>query len=575
MTHVASLPSFDPTTFAERVHRFFSPTYARHKAMEFVEQLIAKFNPDGGNAPLIDLADHFIHTYKESKILGKIAQILDRAIGRLPLREKGADRYLHAANKEGFQKWVSYGMPADVYIRFPEFCNWMERSRLLSQMKISPHPARDTIHMVLDEPALLVTLERGRPPQLMKWSRFRETFAFIEKKEFNEIFIYRKGRTSEYIPGQPPQPTVYTYLPNGSGLQPYHPYHAGKKPGEKRVPTTRLSKAEYSRTLETARAFIRTEESAFTPEEQREANKKRTFILQVVTPYVKVGNTNLHEMIKNRRHPYLRIISGKSRKGLKTQKRDVYEIGYWWRKSPGRPFIAHQGRFRSPDKWSYLPQDEVVVANFAITEEEAQRVFKFTENYHRDHSHDTGFQILYQNCTTYARQACQVAGIDLPTLIDKKVVLFRMLPDWIQAAGRALATAIRATGRCCYRAYSLLPSCITSPLTALAKIITHLGTSIIDWGLSLTVLPLRLAAGEGQGEGGRQFDPINALADAPAEEERIDPPLRRLRRWFTFWSEPIDMPATVPDFTRPLPSTIVFPKKENPRLSIATPAEGA
>ena len=224
------LKSFDSVSLWERMSRFFSPCHARNEAATFVEQLIDGIR--AGCQHCISLADRFITVYRGDRVLTKEAQKLDRIVTAY-LFEGGDERVLHSKNQEKLDKWVGYGFPKEVFFRFHDFTNWMERTLLTSQMKVTHHREFNTVHIVGGEPAIYVTLPGEDEPRLMGWRELDERFEVDTENEYRnlgEVFI-RDRETKQ----------VFTYLDNGRGLEPHHPYEVMRGADSRLNPISGLS----------------------------------------------------------------------------------------------------------------------------------------------------------------------------------------------------------------------------------------------------------------------------------------------------------------------------------------------
>lgn len=427
-------------------------------------------------------------------------------------------------------KWIHYGMPPEMYNKHPEFCRFMEKSGLLSQMKVT----KDKPMEIDGEPCILVKGE------WMAWSKLHAEFEFVDSVRYHERFIvHRESRD------------VYTYLDNGKGLQPHHPYLTENNP------TTVITEEEYEKVRAKALEFVRSGEENLSAEKRAELNAHRTFVIQVVTSYVKGPNTNAHELLQNPKHPYLRLIVGADmpKKGL--HQGDVIEVGYGWKDKILIPFAVSQGRFRSPDVWEYIPSEEKVVTSMPVTADEAVAFNDYTLQYHRNEvnlGNPIGFHLARQNCSTYVRAALGVAGIKVPTEISLPEAMKRMAPDWFAVVGRTFSYIGKEALKQVKWTIQMLPKRVQGVLTKVAIKVNQLFETLFGAATALTLVPASIALGGALGEGGAAFVQPN---ETPCE---IRPTLSDWKNWFRLSSYRGNLPAVLQEWQRKQASTVVYKK---------------
>lgn len=494
----------------ERVHRFFSSDYHRQQVQRVVEvvQNTLISNDSTIDASVQELWDVCVLKYQKSKGLRKVTRVADAIICQhrkdLEFSEKG--------NQASFAKWTKYGHDPAVFREFPEFAQFMFDSNLISQMKVT----RDALHMESGEPHLMV---EGK---WMKWDDVLDQFTFKRSKRYNEVFILRKSDSE-----------VFTYLDNGKGLQLHHPYQT-----KKLTPISTVTDEELEALQDKAALFERNDGEDGSPD--------RPFILQIVTSYVKGPNTNFHENVVKRKHPYLRIIIGKDNHDLGTKKGEVYEVGYGWKKRPFVPFMLATGQFRSPDLWEYMPCEERVVTNIPVSQEEAHNVFAFTQKYHNESinlGHEIGFHLGRQNCSVYVREAARKAGIELPTEIKVTTAIAKVSPEWMKTIGRGALEAAKKVKTCAYKAIQILPEWFKNPLIKGYRAVAAIAKKVAQVVVAFLFNPFRILLGDGLGKKARGFE----------EERDVKPSMQKLHSYFTI--PKINLPGVLQEWQREQLST--------------------
>jgi hypothetical protein len=506
----------------EKIHRFLSGEYERsqiQKVTNIVQRQLS-LKDDGCDQATRELWAVCVSSYKGKSRLQKIIRTAERSICTfredIKFEEKG--------NQAALKKWLGYGHAEVIFRKFPEFTHFMFDSNLLSQMKVS----RDTIPLENGEPQLLV---EGK---WMKWDEVLEAFTFEKSERFGEVFVLRKQDNE-----------VFTYLDNGRGLQLHHPYLS-----KALTPVSTIDDFQLQQLHEKACTFVRDGEADMDEEERERLNAERPFILQLVSSYVDAPDTNFHEFVVKRKHPYLRIVIGEENKELGTKKGDVYEIGYGWKKRPLVPFILSGGQFRSPDVWEYMPCEERLVTHIPISKDEANKLFRFTQRYHNESinlGREIGFHLGQQNCSVYIRHAFRQAGIAVPTEISFSAFLWKICPGWIQMIGKGIVRGMETMKELTFKAGRILPASVTDPLMNLGRKMKQAVGKVVRIAVAAFLSPLRFFLGEGMGEKGLAFE---------SEKKLLIPPLWKPASLFKL--PRINLPGVLQEWQRNQKSTQVF-----------------
>ena len=502
------------TGIARNLKHFFSTSYHTAQVKRVAEFFTASLKTAQGDArkELLAKADAFIQHYGKDKSVAKIIKEFDKAI--YPLRESAT--YLHPQNRQTLAKWTRASQPAELF-QHHEFAEFLERSKLLSQMKVT----RDTLRMIDDEPAMLVEGE------WTKWSAIKTRFQIEDSQVYGTQFVTDST-------GQ-----VYTYLDNRKGLQKYHPYQTI---GE--VPISVLEENEVETLRGVANQFVRPDESHLSQEERDQLNAERPFVMQIVTSYTDRGSSNFAETVLNPRHAYMRIVAGADLPEYNVKKGDVFEFGFGWKRGVLLPMEATQGLFCSPDPWEYVPCDKRVVTCMPISAENAAAGFDFALRQQRKHvqlGREIGFHLAQQNCTVFDRKIAEHAGVEIPTEIQLKPLLFRILPDFLKRLGEQIATYTAKASTCLQekvRVYT--PGCVgEKALCCMGKIATTYGLAR-DALTAFVLLPLRTLLGGWYGLGGESFD----------EGDEIQAPSRNPKNWFDLSSYRYNLPVILQEWQK-------------------------
>ncbi len=469
---------------------------------------------------MMALADAFILRYASNPLTKKILQVFDRNVALL----RPTIQYLHPGNQENFNKWQKSRQPTEIFHRFPKFVEFLKKSRILNQIKIS----KDLISLKDGKPGLLVEGVWHTEDELQK--RFSIEKSNIYKEPF---LIDRETRE------------VYTYLDNGKGLQKHHPYLSAH------TPISTLDEQEYLKTLQKAHEFIRPEEAHLSIEERQELNQERTFILQYVTSHVPNGTSHFHQLLRNPKHPYLRLIVGKDNPNLNTHAGEVYEVGYGLKNNSLFPCMTTQGRFQSPDAYEYTDHDKIVT-NIPITQEEANKFYTFTKKYHYDSiylGNEIGFNFIHQNCSVYAEQACLAANIKIPTQISLKETIHRICPDIIKTIGIQLKEWKDKTITWWKENKPrMIPQTFDSCISKIHSLFHRIG----DFFAACFLLPLRTALGEAFGDGGSAFRQLNK------PQEQLTAPLKNWKNIFSLSHYTLNLPGIAQEWQLKQPSTVIY-----------------
>lgn len=465
---------------------------------------------------LLRVGKKWLKKHLKNRSCSKVLKAFDRALGKFD----NEYLYLHPNNQAEFAKWRKYKFNEIAFRTHPKFCDFLIKTKLSSQMKVT----RDNIHMI------------GGIPHIKYKNRFisheelTERFEVVDAPRYNEALLVKKEDR-----------TVHTYLDNGYGLQPHHPFLTELNP------ISHIDEKDYNKVMQSARKFIREEEKDLTENERENLNEKRPYIIQVVTSLVKGSNNKMIELVQRRKHPYLRIIAGENNPVSHTLKGNVYEVGFGWKKRPLFPLGAVQGQFRSIDRWEFKDCQEKVVTNIPVSREEALKLYLFTIRHHRDGVNlgkEIGFQLSTQNCSVFVRKALEVAGIKAPT----EATLFGVLA---RGAGRKPKPD---------RKYAKVKkensnTGDTKP-PKYTKGVKSYFKRFFGGLTTLFLTPLGCCLGGAIGEGGRAF---------PGEgDSMVEPPLQNWKNYFKLTRH--NLPGILQEWQRNQASTEIY---KNPiRLTI-------
>lgn len=518
--------TFEKSAFSTRVYYWLHRDEARfqtQKIVDFIQANLAK-SSKLDQQEWLRFAALFIKKHHRDGNLTSIVKIFDRSI--VSYRETTS--FEHPKNQASFARWTRNGMPVDIFVKHPEFCQFLESSNLQSQIKVT----RQTIVEIDGEPAILVD------GQLMKWSEFKENFESIYSRFYKEKFIVKKS-TRE----------VFTYLDNGKGLQKHHPYQT-------ELPIiSKLNQAGYEKELAEAKKFVRSNEAHLSSEEHEKLNLSRCFVLQILSSSVKTRDTNFSRLLTKPQHPFLHLIAGRDIPELNISKGEVLGVGYEWKNKVRTPLVASQGQFRSPDRWIYKSVEERVVTNIAITPEEAQELCIYTLKYHRDSvnlGNEIGFHMLRQNCTTFIKAAAKAAGITLPVEIPLTNLIKEIAPDWMRKIGSAYSQAKTSCSAFLRKVGQLLPTCLKDGIAYISQKINALVTRFFSFIAALSLVPVNAVLGGHSGEGGDAFGPPKKPT------KHITPPLKNWKTWLDISSYRFTLPGILQRWQKQQPSTVIY-----------------
>ncbi len=405
MNSASNIFSTSKENFLDRLHDFLSPSCLKRdieRKISLVEQRLG--SAQQGEA--VGFGDRLIERYQTNSLCEKTLQAFDRTLR--PLREN--QNYLHPTNQKIYSKWLKLGLDPEIFHRFFEFAQFLESSKILSQLKTT----KDFVRMEGEEPALLV--EGIWTP----WSEIQKRFSISEIPQQGPAAVDDSG-------------SVYTYLGNGQGLQRFHPYlfNAFK-------PMAVLTNEELEETQSLAGRFPRAD------------GESRPHVLQIVTAYTdRGGDSNFSRTLLKSRHSWIRFVAGEDLPNYGLKKGDVCSLGFEGTISRTCPFAISQGRFRSPDFWEYVSQDRQYTTCIPASKQEAENALKYALEIHRTNT-DTeigkkvGFYAPRQNCTIFVKEIAKQVGVDIPTHIGVASLLWKIAPDAVQNLGRQIRAWYRS-----------------------------------------------------------------------------------------------------------------------------------
>lgn len=478
----------------------------------------------------LKLSDIVIKKYARNGNVGKIVALFDREIAT----QKNEVAFSHPKHVAAFQKWKNNDMSEALYQKHPEFCTFLESSGLLSQIKVTRSEGEAQVRPkeIDGEAALFVDGE------WMKWPQLKNDFEVVYSPTYQENFIVKK-ETRE----------VFTYLDNGKGLQPHHPYLTELSP------ISKLNEEEYQNVLKKAHCFIRPDEMELTEVERAQRNENRPFVIQIVSSLIDGSNVKASQLYRSK-HAYLRLVVGKDNPQLKISKGDVYGIGYRTKHKIHLPLTSSQGQFRSPDSYEYKMSKEQVVTNIPVSKEEARAFYKYTQGYFRDSTNlgkAIGFHFVKQNCTSYVRKSLQAAGIQVPTEIAVNDLLWEIAPNWILSIGKFLKKAKEQASVGFAHCITFLPSSIKKGYHFIAAKVKDLTLKLFDAIAAVSLIPLKAVLGDGLGNGGVAF-----ASPGENKKNKIVPQLKNWKTWFQISNYKFNLPFVLQNWQREQASTFIF-----------------
>jgi hypothetical protein len=480
-----------------------------------------------------DLSNLLIKNCNSNLITNKIAERFEASIVRKGIKSD----YVNTNNLNHLKKWQRNGQPKEIFQKYPEFYGYLEKSGILSQLKIT----RDTVREIDGNPCLLVE------GSWTKLSILQQTFKTVYSSKYQENFLLHNvtGKT-------------YSYLDNGKGLEIHHPYESDLKP------ISHLHDHEYEELLKEAKLFIRPEDEKLSPHALAKLKKKRTHIIQILTSKFEGSDSNFSNLIARPNHPYLHVIYGADDSKNEVKKGDVFGFGFWGILSTRPlPLVASQGAFRSPDIKEYTNCQEKIVTNIAVTAEEAEKILSYTQKYQNVRNHlnrEIGFHILSHNCTIYVKNVLEHIGIIIPTEISLSKLVYRISPEWIKKTFEAISIGMKSLKTGIKRLFSVFPKDNLKSVSSTLKKIGQLAKKIFKCIISLSLVPLSWSVGDSQGEGGI------ALSSPSRPEARVEPTLSKWQNWFSLQSYKINLPGLIQEWQRKQTSTTIF--KDPVRMSV-------
>ncbi|KKK49209.1 hypothetical protein LCGC14_3137350, partial [marine sediment metagenome] len=135
--------------FKTRLKKRFNFGYSKNEALKIVNYVLEKIQLSLRNQemkrPIILLGNRVIKLFAKSSSIKRALIILDRSLTQIKLHKN----FILKENSVFFEKWKSYGFQEDIFYKYPNFSDFMLRSTLASQMKITS----DGIKIIDNEPA--------------------------------------------------------------------------------------------------------------------------------------------------------------------------------------------------------------------------------------------------------------------------------------------------------------------------------------------------------------------------------------------------------------------------------------
>lgn len=505
--------------FYDNLKHLINPSYHTSSVQKIAARIEKEiFDPNNPQKKtFLEMGDKLISHYAHDSSVKDILRVFDQ---RLSLSRK-KNTYLLPSNLSMAEKWAKASQPKEILRYFPEFCAFLNDSKILSQMKVT----KDTLTMLEGEPALLV---EGR---LMKANALMQHFSITRSKDYQESFVIDQNGS------------VYTYLDNGKGLQRYHPFlDAGK------TPISILSKEEIKNIQDMASKFVRPEESDLDEKEQKKRLEQRPFVIQIVSSNTGEGKTNLHQMLFNPRHTYLRIVLAQDLPKMNMKKGEVYEFGFCFKNKRFLPMQATQGRFRSPDGWEYKDCASRFTTHIPISSQETENALKYALQYINRNvqlGRQIGFQYAHQNCTVFVRKTLEQAGISVPTQIALPNLIHQIAPNEIKKIAKEISFYAKegiSIGKTLIRA---TPPPVSQALFKVANIVHNVFIRIGETLAAFALTPIRTILGGLLGDGGDSFE----------EGQKIEAPNRNIRNWFDFSTYQYNLPVIVQKWQKNQAST--------------------
>ena len=200
-----------------------------------------------------------------------------------------------------------------------------------------------------------------------------------------------------------------------------------------------------------------------------------------------------------------------------------------------------------------MPCKKRIVTNIPLSPEEAQNGFEYAIR-QQNKQVQLGRELEFganQNCTVFVRKFAEQAGIAIPTEIELKPLLFRVLPDVLKRLGSQIASYTRCASNGLSRAIrASTPACVAKWTLSSAEKIHHIYLQAIDSLAAFVLLPIRTLLGRIFPSNGESFD----------EGEQIQTAAPSSRTWFNLSSYRYNLPIVLQDWQLKQPSTVVYEK---------------
>lgn len=498
-------------SLSARLKNFFIPNRKIahvEKLLNFAKELFNSCSNER-KEDVIDFCDALIKKYQNIKQLSSKFIQFDRVLGLFRKNVHSETSYLCPVNLSQLAKWKRYNYDEAIFHKHPEFVDFLFKSTLISQMKIT----KDTIQEQEGVPALLVE------GQWMPFAKIQETFSFKFYPEYNETLLYKKEN------GQ-----IYSYLDLGTGLVEFNPFTTGLN-----KPISKITEKEYLETLEIAQKFVRE-----CDDNTEVRHKKRRFIFQIVTSTVKTNTQhpltgNFNKFFAKPKHSYIRLINPEG---------EVFETGYILGKKLKEPLSTDKGKFRSVDPWEFTQCDERIVTNIAIDKKEFKKAQAYVNNYMTS-PEKPAFNYIHQNCTVFTRLILKSAtGILIPTEMSIFKVALAITPEFIRQIGLFFKRLGSAITRPMIKFTPLFLKNTISLVTNLVKLVIKATTAFF---LSL----VNLVLGGLCGTKGRKFTDHKV-------KKNLQPSLIQPQNWFNVNTYKINITAPLQQWQQKQPSTVIY-----------------
>lgn len=503
--------------FNAKLKKRFNLKYSKNEALKIINYVLEKIkfsiNFQELKRPTIALANRVIRLFSNMASIKTNLLILDRALLQIKLHKN----FILKENSILFQKWQNYGLKEELFYEYPNFSDFMMRSTLASQMKITS----DNIKIIDNEPAILV---EG------KWTKFLEIenrFSYKYSAFYKEIFIFEKS-TNE----------VFSYLPNSRGLQKFHPYlNAFDEVGK-------IQNNEYKNALKEALKFERN---------YLENKSKYKHILQIVTSKEKsrsniLKDSNFSEFASYQ-HPFIRFIDGDSKKVNILG----YNLGFKARLNILKTFL---GKFRSLDIWEYKSCDKKIVTNIALTDNEKEKFFNFCKKFINDDikfGKKIAFHYMRQNCTSFVKNALEYATNEkISAELYLHELIYYLAPEILRKLSLFIKQSIHSLKNLTLK---IFPKFVEKSVNFLIAKIQDIFNAIIAFSISIFASFLGAFSGN-----------VARRLNNPESNQKFYPPLSKFLNWFNYSNYKIDFPSKLVFWQLKQKSTIIFDRPKKLRI---------